>query len=78
MGPEELHPWVLRELSKDVAKPLPTLFKKSWQSSDLKRRNITPMIKKRKWKRLRELQPSQSQPPHPVFILHVFLKVELL
>jgi len=50
LGPDEVHPWVLRELVIEVSKLLSVIFEKLWQSSevpiDWKRGNITPIFKK--------------------------------
>jgi len=52
--PDEMHPWILREQSDKVARPLSIMFERSWQSgevpTDWRRGNITPIFKKGKRK----------------------------
>jgi len=49
MGPDEMHPWVLRELADEVTKPLSIISERSLRSGDVptdwSRGNITPIFK---------------------------------
>ncbi|KFU84908.1 hypothetical protein M959_06132, partial [Chaetura pelagica] len=61
MGPEEIHPRVLKELVDVVAKPLSIIFQRSWQSvevpGDWKKRYVMPIFKKG-----RKEDPGNCQP----------------
>ena len=50
MGPDGLHPRVLRELVDVVAKPLSVIFRQSWLTGDVpadwRLPNVTPIFKK--------------------------------
>ncbi|KFP76957.1 RNA-directed DNA polymerase from mobile element jockey, partial [Apaloderma vittatum] len=50
MGPDEIHPRILKELAVEVARPPAIIFERSWQSGEVptgwKRANITPIFKK--------------------------------
>ncbi|KAJ7397534.1 RNA-directed DNA polymerase from mobile element jockey-like protein [Pitangus sulphuratus] len=52
MGPDGMHPQVLRELSDIIARPLSIIFEMPWQSEEVpgnwKKANIIPVFKKGK------------------------------
>ena len=62
MGPDKIHPWVLREVADEVAKLLSIIFERSWQPgevpTDWKRGNIIPIFKNGKKDHPRNYRPA--------------------
>ena len=52
MGPDGLHPQVLRELANVIAEPLSIIFKRSWRTAevleDWRKASVTAVFKKGK------------------------------
>ncbi|KFP29221.1 RNA-directed DNA polymerase from mobile element jockey, partial [Colius striatus] len=50
LGPEVMHPRVLRELADVIAKPLSIIFEQSWRTGevpeDWRKASVTPVFKK--------------------------------
>ncbi|KFP69718.1 RNA-directed DNA polymerase from mobile element jockey, partial [Acanthisitta chloris] len=61
MGPDEIHPWVWRELADEVAQPLSLIFQKSRQSGEVpdnwKKGNIALIYEKGKAEDLGNYRP---------------------
>ncbi|KFV80058.1 RNA-directed DNA polymerase from mobile element jockey, partial [Struthio camelus australis] len=61
MGPDGMHPRVLRELADVIARPLSIILERSWRSGevpeDWKKANVTPAFKKGK-----KEEPGNSRP----------------
>jgi len=68
MGPDEVHPRVLRDLADEFAKPLSIIFERSWQSSavptDWKSGNITLIFKRKTWTTTRPVSLTSSWQDH--------------
>ncbi|KFQ45842.1 hypothetical protein N333_09138, partial [Nestor notabilis] len=78
MGPDEIHPQVLKELANEVAKPLSIIFERSWEEGELpddwKKGNITPIFKKEKMGEPGNYRPVSLTSVPAKILEHIFLE----
>ncbi|KAK4810592.1 hypothetical protein QYF61_007329 [Mycteria americana] len=63
MGPDGIHPRVLRELAEELAKPLSIIYQQSWLTGE-RLANVTPIFKKS-----RKEDPGNYRPVSPTSVL---------